>query len=90
MIMYDFHQYADAAQPKMTQKPLEEQMYLVPPKEEQIKFVDFVKLIDNRNFAVLSRVTDFIPPRYNLIKKTFYFQQAISPHKRSVFFRHLI
>ena len=47
MIMYDFHQYADAAQPKMTQKPLEEQMYLVSPKEERIKFVDFVKLIDN-------------------------------------------
>ena len=56
MIQYDFHQYAGAAaQPKITQKPLDEQMYLIPPKSEQIKFTEFVKQIDKSKFIFYSK-----------------------------------
>ena len=52
MEMYDFHQYAGAAaQPKITQKPLEEQLYMVPPISKQIEFTEFVKLIDKSKFV---------------------------------------
>ena len=56
MTMYNFHQYAGAAaQPKITQKPLENQMYLVPPIDEQIKFTKFCEQIDKSKFVVYSR-----------------------------------
>lgn len=52
MKYYDFHQYAGAAaQPKITQKPLEEHMYLLPPKDKQIEFTNYVKLIDKLKFT---------------------------------------
>lgn len=47
MAIYDFHQYAGAAaQPKITQKPLEQQMYVVPPLDIQRQFADFVHQSD--------------------------------------------
>lgn len=39
----DFFQFADfSGQPKITQKPLEESEYIIPPKELQNQYVDFV------------------------------------------------
>ena len=52
MTIYDFHQYAGvAAQPKITQKPLEEQMYIVPPIDMQNQFADFVQQTDKSKFV---------------------------------------
>lgn len=53
MTIYDFHQYAGvAAQPKITQKPLEEQMYIVPPIDMQNQFADFVQQTDKSKFEL--------------------------------------
>lgn len=47
MTLYDFHKFAGvAAQPKITQKPLEEQYYVIPPIELQRRFADFVQQSD--------------------------------------------
>ena len=47
MTLYDFHQYAGAAgQPKITQKPLEDQEYIIPPIELQKQFATFVAQSD--------------------------------------------
>ena len=57
MALYDFHQYAGAAaQPKITQKPLENQMYMVPPKDKQKEFSDFVSEVDKSKFVVQKRI----------------------------------
>ena len=44
MKMMDFHQYADfSGQPKITQKPLENMLYITPPMDIQNRFISFVK-----------------------------------------------
>ena len=51
MTVYDFHQYAGVAgQPKITQKPLEEQQYIIPPVVIQDKFSSFVEQSDKSKF----------------------------------------
>ena len=53
MTLYDFHQYAGAAgQPKITQKPLEEQEYIIPSIELQKQFASFVEQSDKSKFVV--------------------------------------
>lgn len=55
MTIYDFHQYAGvAAQPKITQKTLEEQTYIVPPIDMQNQFADFVQQSDKSKFVALN------------------------------------
>ena len=67
MTILDFHQYAGtAAQPKITQKPLEEQLYVVPPKEEQVRFAEFVKQSDKSKFA-LQQALDALNRTYKKI-----------------------
>lgn len=57
MTLHDFHQYAGAAaQPKITQKPLENQMYIIPPMELQIEFTNFVQQIDKSKFIVQKEI----------------------------------
>lgn len=59
MIMYNFHQYAGvAAQPKITQKPLEEQMYIVPPIELQNQFANFIHQSDKSKFELRKAIED--------------------------------
>ena len=64
MTILDFHQYAGtAAQPKITQKPLEEQMYIVPPIDEQVGFSKFVDQSDKSKFELqqaIQRVDNLI------------------------------
>ena len=56
MTFYDFHQYAGAAaQPKITQKPLEEQLYVVPPLDKQKQYAYFVQQSDKSKFVVSNR-----------------------------------
>ena len=51
MELVDFSRFAQfSGQPKITQKPLEEFNYVVPPIEEQIKFSNIVKQIDKQKF----------------------------------------
>ena len=53
MELVDFSRFAQfSGQPKITQKPLEEFNYVVPPIEEQIKFSNIVKQIDKQKFEI--------------------------------------
>ena len=59
MKMCNFHQFADAsAQPKITQKPLENLTYIIPPIKLQNEFAEFVKLIDKSKFIVQQQIKD--------------------------------
>ena len=53
MELVDFSRFAQfSGQPKITQKPLEEFNYVVPPIQEQIKFSNIVKQIDKQKFEI--------------------------------------
>ena len=53
MSYMNFYQYADfSGQPKITQKPLENNKYIIPPIEKQKQFASFVQQIDKSKFAV--------------------------------------
>ena len=52
MKVIDFSRFADfSGQPKITQKPLEKQKYIVPPLDLQNDFADFVAQVDKSQFA---------------------------------------
>ncbi|VQO20419.1 type I restriction-modification system subunit S [Streptococcus pneumoniae] len=52
MKVIDFSKFADfSGQPKITQKPLENQKYILPPLALQNEFADFVALVDKSQFA---------------------------------------
>lgn len=52
MKVIDFSKFADfSGQPKITQKPLENQKYILPPLALQNEFADFVVQIDKSQFA---------------------------------------
>jgi arginyl-tRNA synthetase len=47
MKMIDFSRFADySGQPKITQKPLEESLFLIPPRKDQEEFSRFVHQIE--------------------------------------------
>ena len=49
----DFSQFAaKSGQPKITQKPLEEAIYIIPPLALQREFAAFVAKVDKLAFAV--------------------------------------
>ena len=49
----NFFKFAQkSGQPKITQKPLEEYNYIVPPIDEQINFSNIVKQIDKQKFEI--------------------------------------
>ncbi|SNG73583.1 type I RM modification enzyme [Streptococcus pneumoniae] len=51
MKVIDFSKFADfSGQPKITQKPLENQKYILPPLALQNEFADFVALVDKSQF----------------------------------------
>ena len=52
MKVIDFSRFADfSGQPKITQKPLEKQKYILPPLSLQNEFADFVAQVDKSQFA---------------------------------------
>lgn len=54
MESYDFHSFSDSsAQPKITQRPLENQLYIVPPIELQEEYINQIKQIDKSKFIYL-------------------------------------
>ena len=53
MTIYDFHQYAEVSgQPKITQKPLEDHLYIVPPKKSQERFASVVEQVNKSKLAI--------------------------------------
>ncbi len=68
MVLMDFHQYSDeSAQPKITQKPLEESEYIVPPIELQREFINFCNQVDKSKVIykeVVSKFDDLIKSRF--------------------------
>ena len=59
MIIYDFHQYAGTVgQPKITQKPLENQSYIIPPTELQERFSAFMEQSDKSKFELEQSIVE--------------------------------
>jgi len=59
MEMINFSQFADkVAQPKITQSPLKDQKYAIPPLNLQNKFAAFVQQIDKSKFVVKQQIAD--------------------------------
>lgn len=53
MKVIDFSRFADfSGQPKITQKPLEKQKYILPPLSLQNEFADFVAQVDKSQLAI--------------------------------------
>lgn len=65
----DFHRFAaTVGQPKITQKPILEQLYIVPSLKEQEQFVTFVHQSDKSKFE-LNRALDELTATYKQIIK---------------------
>lgn len=59
MSYMNFYQYADfSGQPKITQKPLENNKYIIPPIKKQKQFATFVQQIDKSKFVVKQQIAD--------------------------------
>ena len=66
MIMMDFYQYADfSGQPKITQKPLEDTLYLVPPVGLQEQFSRFARSIVRQKRSIRQSLDQLV-----LLKKS--------------------
>lgn len=60
----DFHRFAaTVGQPKITQKPILEDLYIVPPLEEQERFIAFAHQSD-KSKLLISRLKKFILTGY--------------------------
>lgn len=72
MELVDFSRFAQfSGQPKITQKPLEEFNYVVPPIEEQIKFSNIVKQIDKQKFELQKSLEGMKKLQESLMNKYF-------------------
>ena len=72
MELVDFSRFAQfSGQPKITQKPLEEFNYVVPPIEEQIKFSNIVKQIDKQKFEIQKSLEETQKLQESLMNKYF-------------------
>ena len=72
MELVDFSRFAQCSgQPKITQKPLEEFNYVVPPIEEQIKFSNIVKQIDKQKFILEKNLKETEELQESLMNKYF-------------------
>lgn len=70
MELVDFSRFAQfSGQPKITQKPLEEFNYVVPPIEEQIKFSNIVKQIDKQKIKLEKLITNYKTLKKGLMQK---------------------
>lgn len=72
MRMMDFYQYADfSGQPKITQKPLENLDYIMPPIELQKEYTDFVEQVDKSKFAIQQSLDKLETLKKALMQKYF-------------------
>ena len=72
MIMMDFYQYADfSGQPKITQKPLEDMLYLVPSLELQGRFSSFVERISEQKLTIQRSLDKLEVLKKSLMQKYF-------------------
>jgi type I restriction enzyme S subunit len=72
MKMMDFYQYADfSGQPKITQKPLENSNFIVPPIEEQKKFTAFVEQTEKTKAEVQKSLDELKILKKSLMQKYF-------------------
>lgn len=61
MESYDFHSFSDSSsQPKITQRPLENQLYIVPPIELQEEYINQIKQIDKSKLIIQKALEDLV------------------------------
>ncbi|MGU8331923.1 restriction endonuclease subunit S [Clostridium perfringens] len=71
-INMNFNQYADySGQPKITQKPLQNSLYVLPPIELQNQFADFVKQVDKLKFELEKSLKELEDNFNSLMQKAF-------------------
>ena len=72
MKVIDFSRFADfSGQPKITQKPLEKQKYILPPLSLQNEFADFVAQIDKSQLAIQKSLEELETLKKSLMQEYF-------------------
>ena len=72
MKVIDFSRFADfSGQPKITQKPLEKQKYIVPPLSLQNEFADFVAQVDKSQLAIQKSLEELETLKKSLMQEYF-------------------
>ncbi|EID25245.1 restriction endonuclease subunit S [Streptococcus pseudopneumoniae] len=72
MKVIDFSKFADfSGQPKITQKPLENQKYILPPLAFQNEFADFVALVDKSQLAIQKSLEELETLKKSLMQEYF-------------------
>ena len=72
MVYLNFAQYADfSGQPKVTQKPLENTQYIIPPMELQNEFAAFVEHTDKLKLAIQQSLDKLETLKKSLMQKYF-------------------
>ncbi|CGG32135.1 restriction endonuclease subunit S [Streptococcus pneumoniae] len=72
MKVIDFSKFADfSGQPKITQKPLENQKYILPPLALQNEFADFVVQIDKSQLAIQKSLEELETLKKSLMQEYF-------------------
>ena len=68
----DFHRFANfSGQPKITQQPLQNYSYILPPIELQNQFADVVKQIDKQKFEIQKSLEEMQKLQESLMNKYF-------------------
>ena len=72
MKVIDFSRFADfSGQPKITQKPLEKQKYILPPLSLQNEFADFVGQVDKSQLAIQKSLEELETLKKSLMQEYF-------------------
>ncbi|VPY88063.1 type I RM modification enzyme [Streptococcus pneumoniae] len=72
MKVIDFSKFADfSGQPKITQKPLENQKYILPPLALQNEFADFVVQVDKSQLAIQKSLEELETLKKSLMQEYF-------------------
>ncbi|TMR83127.1 restriction endonuclease subunit S [Streptococcus pseudopneumoniae] len=72
MKVIDFSKFADfSGQPKITQKPLENQKYILPPLALQNEFADFVAQVDKSQLAIQKSLEELETLKKSLMQEYF-------------------
>jgi len=72
MKVIDFSRFADfSGQPKITQKPLEKQKYILPPLSLQNEFADFVAKVDKSQLAIQKSLEELETLKKSLMQEYF-------------------
>ncbi|VNW39687.1 restriction modification system DNA specificity subunit [Streptococcus pneumoniae] len=72
MKVIDFSKFADfSGQPKITQKPLENQKFPLPPLALQNEFADFVVQVDKSQLAIQKSLEELETLKKSLMQEYF-------------------